>query len=52
LMIETMIAEAVMPVAATGSFGNMGGIDFLKMIARKCSWIEAGRATILAAITA
>jgi Ser/Thr protein kinase RdoA (MazF antagonist) len=52
LMIETMIAEAVMPVAATGSFGNMGGVDFLRMIARKCSWIEAGRTAILTAINA
>ncbi len=39
LMIETMIAEAVLPIAATGSFGHMEGLDFLKMILRKSDWI-------------
>jgi len=46
LMIETMIAEAVMPVAATGSFGNMQGLDFLRMIYRKCVWIDTNRQLI------
>jgi Ser/Thr protein kinase RdoA (MazF antagonist) len=40
LMIETLIAEAVLPIAATGYFSNYSGIDFLKMIHRKCLWIE------------
>ncbi len=52
LMIETMIAEAVMPVAATGSFGHMSGLDFLRMIQRKCGWIDANRDDILAALGA
>ncbi len=50
LMVETMIAEAVLPVAATGFFGNLKGQDFLKMILRKCRWIEANRKTLTAAI--
>lgn len=41
LMIETIISEAVLPVAATGFFGNMSGDGFLKMIRRKAEWIDA-----------
>lgn len=40
LMIETMIAEAVLPIAETGFFGNLTGLDFLKMIRRKTEWID------------
>ncbi|MCD4830903.1 MAG: phosphotransferase [Anaerohalosphaeraceae bacterium] len=40
LMIETLIAEAVLPIAATGSFIHLSGSDFLKMILRKCLWIQ------------
>lgn len=47
LMIETMIAEAVLPVAATGSFGHMSGLDFLRMIHRKCVWTQANSALLL-----
>ncbi len=50
LMIETMIAEAVLPVAATGFFGNLSGLDFLKMILRKARWIDANRKTLETAI--
>ncbi len=41
LMIEALIAEAVLPIAATGSFGRMEGFRFLKMIRRKAEWIRA-----------
>jgi Ser/Thr protein kinase RdoA (MazF antagonist) len=50
LMVETMIAEAVLPIAATGFFGNLTGLDFLKMILRKARWIDASRKTLTAAI--
>ncbi len=43
LMIETMIAEAVLPVATTGFFGGLGGLDFLKMIRRKTEWLNENR---------
>jgi Ser/Thr protein kinase RdoA (MazF antagonist) len=43
LMVETMIAEAVLPVATTGFFGNLEGEDFLKMICRKAKWINDNR---------
>ena len=42
-MIETMVAEAILPVAATGFFGNLSGLDFLKMIQRKAEWIDSKR---------
>jgi hypothetical protein len=50
LMIETLIAEAVMPIAATGFFANLSGADFLKMIHRKCSWIDKNQQTLSEAI--
>jgi Ser/Thr protein kinase RdoA (MazF antagonist) len=50
LMIETLIAEAVLPIAATGFFANLSGDDFLKMIQRKCSWINKHRQVLLEAI--
>jgi len=39
LMCEAMIAEAVLPIAATGSFGRLDGFDFLQMVSRKVKWI-------------
>jgi Ser/Thr protein kinase RdoA (MazF antagonist) len=50
LMIETMIAEAVLPVAATGFFGHLSGLDFLKMIQRKAEWINSKRGMLGEAI--
>ena len=50
LMIETMIAEAVLPIAATGFFGDFSGLDFLKMIRRKCEWIDQNRTTLTKAM--
>jgi len=38
LMCEAMVAEAVLPIAATGSFGRMQGFPFLQMIHRKVRW--------------
>ena len=43
LMIETMIAEAVLPIAATGFFGHLHGNDFLLMIRRKAEWLNNNR---------
>jgi Ser/Thr protein kinase RdoA (MazF antagonist) len=43
LMIETMIAEAVLPIAATGFFGHLHGTDFLLMIRRKAEWLDKHR---------
>ncbi len=43
LMIETMIAEAVLPIATTGFFGHLSGLDFLNMIRRKTDWMNKNR---------
>jgi len=51
LMIEIMITEAVLPVAATGFFGNFSGLDFLNMIQRKCEWIDGNRDALKEAIS-
>ncbi len=40
LMIEALIAESVIPIAATGSFAQMDGVGFLLMIERKVRWIQ------------
>ncbi len=39
LMCEAMIAEAVLPIAATGTFGRLQGFPFLQMVERKVNWI-------------
>jgi hypothetical protein len=40
LMIEALIAEAVFPIAQTGSFGRMEGLAFLIMVQKKVSWLQ------------
>jgi Ser/Thr protein kinase RdoA (MazF antagonist) len=50
LMIETMVAEAILPIAATGLFEHLCGLDFLKMIERKCEWIDRYRKKLAEAI--
>jgi Ser/Thr protein kinase RdoA (MazF antagonist) len=40
LMIEALIAEAVFPIAATGTFGRMEGLAFLQMVQRKIGWLN------------
>jgi len=39
LMCEAMIAEGVLPIATTGSFGRIEGFPFLQTIDRKVKWI-------------
>src|SRR4051794_6140826 len=40
LMVEALIAEAVFPIAATGTFGRMDGLPFLQMVQRKIYWMQ------------
>lgn len=40
LMIEALIAECVIPIAATGSIGKMEGASFLPVVARKVRWLQ------------
>ena len=39
LMVEALIAESVLPIAATGSFGRYQGFRFMKMVRRKVAWM-------------
>jgi len=48
LMIETMIAEAVLPIVATGCFANHSGKVFLEMILRKTVWINKNFSKLIA----
>lgn len=50
LMIEALIAEAVLPVAATGSFGRIKGYPFLLTVTRKVKWIQSHYDDLVAAI--
>lgn len=43
LMTEALIAECVIPIAATGSFARMQGLDFLKMVEGKVRWLADHR---------
>ena len=52
LMCEAMIAEAVLPIAATGSFGRIDGFAFLAMVQRKVAWILEHLAELRAAAIA
>lgn len=47
LIIEAIIVESVVPIAATGRFGDLDGAAFLEMVERKVRWI-APRAASLA----
>jgi Ser/Thr protein kinase RdoA (MazF antagonist) len=39
LMMESLIAECVVPVAATGSLGQIPGFGVLQMVRRKVHWL-------------
>lgn len=48
MIVEALITESVLPIAAQGSFAHLDGAAFLEMIRRKIQWI-APRAGKLAA---
>jgi homoserine kinase type II len=50
LMIEALIAEAVIPIAATGQFGRMPGGPFLTMVQRKVRWLQDHADTLIEAV--
>ncbi len=39
LMTEALVLESVIPIAATGSFGQLSGSSFLRMVEGKVKWI-------------
>ena len=48
LMIEALIAESVLPIAATGSFGPFDGFGFMQMVRRKVAWLQEHHKTLQA----
>jgi hypothetical protein len=46
LMVEALIIESVVPIAATGSFARLAGSAFLEMIERKVKWIRPRAAAL------
>ena len=49
LMIEALIAESVIPIAATGYFARMPGARFLPMVERKVRWLQENYDKMVAA---
>lgn len=47
LMIQALIAEAVIPVAKTAMFARMPGPVFLEMVRRKCVWMLEQSSTLV-----
>ena len=40
LMVEALVAEAVLPIAVCGAFGHVDGLAFLQMVQRKVRWLR------------
>ncbi len=47
LMVESLIAECVVPIAVTGSFGWLPGLGVLQMVRRKVRWLAHARERLL-----
>jgi homoserine kinase type II len=47
LMIEALVTEAAVTIAATGKFGPMAGGDMLRLVHRKALWIQDHAATMI-----
>ena len=47
LMAQALIAEAAVPVAATGAFHGRDPAPFLRMVARKAQWFTDHPADVL-----
>lgn len=48
LMIESLVAEAITPIATTGMFAGIHGFNFLRMIIRKIRWLQKHGTEMLA----
>ena len=47
LIIEALILESVVPIAATGRFAQLDGSAFLQMVERKVRWLRPRAARLL-----
>lgn len=50
LMIEALVVEAALPIAATGHFAGIDGTTFLRMVDRKVAWIREHEDRLIALI--
>ena len=50
LMVEALIVESAVPIAASGSFAGIDGETFLQMICRKVAWIESSSGRLSASL--
>lgn len=48
LMIELLVAEAVRPIIETGRFGHLDAVTCLRMVDRKCAWLQQNAASMSA----
>lgn len=48
LMIEALIVEAAVPIAATGGFAGLSGAAFLRMVDTKSLWLKENAARLTA----
>lgn len=46
LMVEALVVEAVIPIAATGSFARIEGGAFIRMVERKVRWMQDNAARL------
>lgn len=51
LMIEALIAETIVPIAFTGTFGGLDAGEFLAMALRKADWLRANAGEAVRAIS-
>jgi homoserine kinase type II len=47
LIVEALIIESVLPIAATGSFARLRGSRFLQMVERKVAWLRPRAASLV-----
>jgi len=52
LMVEALIAECVIPIAATGRFARTPGAVFLEMVERKVRWLQTHGNALFRAVDA
>lgn len=50
MIIEALIVESVVPIAATGCFARIPGSTFLEMVERKVRWLQANCDPLIASV--
>lgn len=50
LIVEDLIVESIVPIAATGSFARLAGSSFLQMVERKVKWLRPRAVSLASAL--